>query len=421
MTHRTITTMADAEATLREYYLASGLPAIGTNFRFENTIELAERVGNPQKRLKVVHVAGTSGKTSTAYYAAALLRQSGKKVGLTVSPHISSITERVQINGAALDGATFARYFAEYLPLATANGTIQPSFFELMMLFALWVFEREELDYAVVETGMGGLYDASNICRRPDKLCVITDIGLDHTHILGTTLGEIAEQKAGIIAVNNTVCMYEQGSAVMEAVKKAVTTQHAMLVLATPTVKRTYFDRNFQLAYVAYKQLLARDDSLLLNEQQIAQARTTAIPGRLEAFRFDDTTVVLDGAHNEQKMRTMFETLDTLYGSGKWAVVLALKQDKDASGIVPLIGAHASTILASEYSESQDMPHAPIPAHELAAYFEGEGSPVWVEPSLVAALQVALKAHEPRILVVGSFYAVSEARKWLLEHGAAVQ
>lgn len=420
MREQRITTVDDVDTALREYYLASGSPRIGSNYRFEDTVELAARVGNPQERLKVVHVAGTSGKTSTAYYISALLQQSGQKVGLTVSPHITSIAERVQIGGRPLDDATFARYFAEYLPLATANGTIRPSFFELMMLFALWVFAREGVDYAVIETGMGGTYDSSNICHGADKLCVITDIGLDHTHILGNTLGKIAEQKAGIIADGNIACMYRQGSEVMRSVEAAVTKHQATLVLADEARGATYFDRNFQLAKTAYRRLVARDGLRELDESQLAVARATTIPGRLESFRLNGANFVLDGAHNEQKLRAMFATLDALHGQQTWATIVALKHDKEISNIVPLIAAHALSITTSEYAKSQDIPFAAMPAGELAACF-GDQIPVHVEPSLEMALRAVMASGKRRVLVIGSFYAVGEARKWLIDHGARVQ
>ena len=412
----------DVEMALQPYFEASTMPGVGANFRLEKTLELAQRVGNPQQRVKVVHVAGTSGKTSTVYYTAALLAEAGLKVGMTVSPHVTSVAERVQILDSSFDEAAFARYFAEYLPLATANGTLMPSFHDLMMVFALWVFDRENVDYAVLETGMGGMYDSSNICRREDKLCVITDIGLDHVAILGNTLGKIAEQKAGIIAEKNVICMYEQSDEVMASVQAAVEKYHAKLVLANVSAGPTYFDRNFQLARTVYVQLAQRDGLPKISAEQASAARATSIPGRLEAFELGGVTFILDGAHNEQKLRAMFATLDATYGVKKWPIILALKHDKVTDGVVELVVAHASAVTTSEYAMSQDMPFSPTPAHELAELFAGKIAQVQIEPDLPAALlQTIDGGDETHVLVTGSFYAVSEARKWLLEHGAAVQ
>lgn len=415
-------TIRDVEMALQPYFEASTMPGVGANFRLEKTLELAQRVGNPQQRVKVVHVAGTSGKTSTVYYTAALLAEAGLKVGMTVSPHVTSVAERVQILDSSFDEATFARYFSEYLPLATANGTLVPSFHDLMMVFALWVFDRENVDYAVLETGMGGMYDSSNICRREDKLCVITDIGFDHVAILGDTLGKIAEQKAGIIAEKNIVCMYKQSDEVMESVRAAAEKYHATVVLADERPGGTYFDRNFQLATTVYGQIAARDGLPVLSDEQLRAARVTSIPGRLEAFELGGATFILDGAHNEQKLRAMFATLDATYGAKKWPIILALKHDKVTDGVVELVVAHASKLTTSEYAMSQDMPFLPTPAYELAELFAGKIAQVQIEPDLPTTLQQAIDGGgETHVLVTGSFYAVSEARKWLLEHGAAVQ
>lgn len=411
-----MTTLVDVEAVLREYYISSGLPRIGTNYRLEDTVELAARVGNPQDQLRVIHVAGTSGKTTTTYYAAALLRESGARVGWTVSPHVTSVLERAQIGHGVLDERQFVAYFAEFLPLATVDYTVQPSFFELMAVFALWVFAREGVDYAVIETGMGGTYDSTNICRRSDKLCVITDIGLDHVQILGKTIGEIAEQKAGIIADGNVVCMYEQSAEVMTPVRAAITAHNAQLVLATSDDGGTYFDRNFHLAETVYTTLAQRDGLPQLTDAQRQAARAMSIPGRLEKLAVGSTTFVLDGAHNEQKMRTMLDTFDHVYGTAPVHAVVALKHDKDIAAVASLLAARAASMVATEYAVSQDMPILPTPAAELAAKLGGEAA---IEPRLERALAQVIDSNVPLVLVTGSFYAVSEARSWLIAAGAA--
>ncbi len=405
-------TLADVNEYLRDYYSLSGPPKLGTNYALEDTFELARCVGNPQERLKVVHVAGTSGKTSTSYMMAALLRESGKKVGLTVSPHISSIKERVQIDGEVLDDETFIGLFREYSELVEQGMSKRPSYFELMMIFALWVFDKVGVDYAVVETGLGGMYDTSNVCRREDKLCIITDIGFDHTHILGNTLALISEQKAGIIANGNHVCMYEQSGEVMSPVRDVA--EHFKAVLHTyQSSDGTYYERNFGLARHAYAVLVERDGLGLLDEAQLERVRHTQVPGRLEKIRVGDTTFVLDGAHNEQKMRTLFATLDRLYPGKKWPIALALKHDKDISDVATLIRDHAEHITATAYQQGQDMPIASTPVDELAALFAGDD--VTTIPVLSDALQLALDRADAMVLVTGSLYAVAEARAWLLD------
>ena len=172
-----IRTIEEAEAALLPYVpLVAQLTGKATTLE-RAIIPLMALAGNPQDRLKTVHIAGTSGKTSTSYYIAALLGAAGKTVGLTVSPHVDSITERIQINGQPLPDAEFCQELETFLDIVK-QAPQPPSYFELLYAFALWVFGRRHVDYAVIETGMGGLYDATNVATRADKVCVITDIGL---------------------------------------------------------------------------------------------------------------------------------------------------------------------------------------------------------------------------------------------------
>lgn len=416
-----IETMRDVEDYLRDYYVSSGSPKIGTNYRLEDTFELAKRVGSPHERLRVVHVAGTSGKTSTAYYIAALLKSAGVSVGLTVSPHISSVAERAQVNGEVLDDSQYVELFREYIAAAVEQDGLKPSYFELMLVFALWVFDRLALDYVVLETGMGGTFDSSNICRAQDKVCIITDIGYDHVHLLGDTIEQIAAQKAGIIAEQNLVCMYEQELDAMKAVREAVGRHHADLRISpNEDLAATYMERNFGLALFAYKQIAERDSLPSLEESVIDDAKNTSVPGRLEKIKWHSTTYLLDGAHNEQKMRTLFATLDVQYPDKKWPIVIALKHDKDIRKVISLIVAHADGIVVSEYEKSQDMPIAALPASELAELFAGQDMDVRVEPDLAKAVR-SMESRAPEILLTGSLYAVSEARAWLMAHGGEVQ
>ena len=196
-----IRTIKDAEKALFPYIpLVAQLT--GKDTTLERVKPLASLAGHPENQLKVIHIAGTSGKTSTAYYMAALLRAAGKNVGLTVSPHIDSITERVQINGRPLPDEQFCSELEQFLKIVK-TAPQAPSFFELLYVFSLWVFARAKVDYAVVETGMGGLFDATNIVTRPDKICIITDIGLDHTHILGDTV-ELSPSRRSELSIATT-------------------------------------------------------------------------------------------------------------------------------------------------------------------------------------------------------------------------
>lgn len=368
------------------------------------TQELSKFVGSPEERLRVIHIAGTSGKTSTCYYIRALLEASGQKTGLTVSPHMVSIADRVQIGGKPLDEATFCRYFDEYFKLVEQFGG-RPSYFEIMMVFALWVFDREKVDYAVIETGLGGLHDSSNICRRPDKVCVLTDIGFDHMHVLGSSIEEIAQQKVGIVAPGNVLVMYRQSSEVATVVESTV--EDVIYVPEWQT--NDYRERNFGLSLAVFEHIRDRDGLTELDDEWIAKCRTVQVPGRLEEFNYHGATVVLDGAHNQQKMTALIDTFRLKYPDRQPLVILAMKQGKDYEKVIDLLKPLASEILVSEYRTFQDTKMGAIKKEILADYARRADTEVGLVDNLELALEKALSLND-LILVTGSLYAMSEVR-----------
>ena len=368
------------------------------------TQELSKFVGSPEKRLKVIHVAGTSGKTSTCYYIRALLEAGGQKTGLTVSPHMVSIADRVQVGGEPLSEADFCRYFDEFHQLIQDfPGT--PSYFEVMMVFALWVFDQEKVEYAVIETGLGGLHDSSNICRRPDKVCVLTDIGLDHTHVLGGSLEEITQQKAGIVAPGNTLLMYRQRPEVTTVVESIA----GNIIYAPEERTNDYRERNFGLSLAVFEYIRDRDGLTELDDGWIAKCRTVQVPGRLEEFDYHGATVVLDGAHNQQKMKALVDTFRLKYPDRHPLIILAMKQGKEYEKVIDLLKPLASEILASEYRTFQDTKMGAIKKEILADYARRADIEVGLVDNLGLALEKALSLND-LILVTGSLYAVSEVR-----------
>lgn len=306
-------------------------------YSLDHMFALLEHLGNPHKRLRVIHVAGTSGKTSTAYYIAALLQATGKRVGLTVSPHVDEVNERVQINLMPLPEAQFVPRFREFLELVAGTG-VTPNYFELFIAFAFWEFAARKVDYAVVEVGIGGLLDSTNVFTSPDKVCVITDIGYDHMRVLGNTLPQIAEQKAGIIQLHNAVFCYQQGKSVHDAIAKAA--QQKQADLHTLTSQDTGFDlgflplfeqRNFGLALAAATFVQERDGLRPFNPDTILQAAHTHIPARMELIQLGDKTLVLDAAHNPQKMAALVASLQDRFGNTPVAALFLLPPSKEPS------------------------------------------------------------------------------------------
>jgi dihydrofolate synthase/folylpolyglutamate synthase len=384
---------------------------------------LMKLLGDPQNRTRVVHIAGTSGKTSTAYFIAALLRASGKRVGLTVSPHVDSIAERVQLDGQPISEVAFCKGLAEFLDIVD-KAPEKPSYFELLYAFSFWIFQKENVDYAVIETGMGGLYDATNVIERPDKVCVITDIGFDHMHILGNTLPEIAAQKAGIIHEHNPVIMYEQAPEITDVFASWSTEHNASLLLTTEAAEREaykpifadsmpeYQQRNWLLAYRCYLFLSERDNLPVLTLEQQHITQQLQVPGRMDRRVIGDKTIIMDGAHNAQKMDTFLRSFQKAYPGVKPAVLIALKHGKEPAELGPMLALVASRVIVTTFNTSQDLPAHPIDPIELAALFQAAGvKNVAVITDQHAAYEALLQSKEPVSIITGSFYLLSQLRQ----------
>lgn len=412
-----IKTLDDAERALLPYVpLVAQLT--GKDTTLERIVPLMQLVGNPQDRLKAVHIAGTSGKTSTAYFIAALLTAAGNTVGLTVSPHVDALNERVQINGQPLPEAEFCMLLQEFLELI-AQAKQQPSYFELLYAFALWIFDRKKVDYAVVETGLGGLHDATNVITRQDKICVITDIGYDHVNILGKTLAAITTQKIGIVHKKNTVVMYQQSKEVMDVVEDWVKKQQAHLIIAEQDSTTDDFigtvalfqQRNWWLAAHVYQILANRDNLQRLTRQALRETQLTYVPGRIDTVQEGDHSVVMDGAHNAQKMEAFISSFKTLYPRVKPAVLLAMKQGKDYAEVVPMLSVFASRIIITTFNSSQDLPAVSLPPNKLQEAFMQHGfTSVSSIPNQELAYQKLLAGPERIVVVTGSFYLLSQLR-----------
>ena len=405
--------VSEVEKVLEPYVAAAG-SMTGRDLTTDRTLQLAEYVGNPQNELKVVHVAGTSGKTSTCYYIADLLVRSGMKVGLTVSPHMDSVAERVQINGSPLPEDVFCDYFSEFMNLIESAPEM-PTYFELMMVFAYGVFQKEKVDYAVVETGLGGLHDSSNIASRPDKLCVLTDIGLDHMHVLGRTIEEIAKQKVGIVKPSNTLVMHTQSKEVMNVIRNYVASRRGDLVHSTVDENLLFQQCNWHLAFSVYERLRDRDHLKTLEAEDIKQSKLVHVPGRMDIIQWSGKTIVLDGAHNEQKMSAFLKCLKSTYPDMKFQVLMALKQGKELEQLVPLLVPVTSGLIATELTGSQDSAIKSVEADTIAEGFRRNGiDGVGVERDAEKAFDMLFEADSEVVVVTGSLYLVAEIRKLLV-------
>jgi dihydrofolate synthase / folylpolyglutamate synthase len=417
MSHQ-LHTLADAQAVLEPLR-----PQYNPDFVYslEHIKEAMEDLGNPQNDLRVVHVVGTSGKTSTAYYIAALLTAAGYKVGLTVSPHVYALNERIQIGMRPLVEEVFARALGEFLDILEQHGHTL-SYFEVLTAYAYWYFAREHVDFVVVEAGMGGLLDATSVATAPNKVCVITDIGLDHITSLGGTLAEIAMHKAGIIHLHNSVFCYQQPPAATEVIEHVARQKQADLHVLADSAARTDEDslpwfqqRNLGLA-VAVAEALQEEQGKPLTPAMIAKAAATVIPGRMETRYWNGKTIILDGAHNPQKLHALARSLHVHWPQHDIAVLVSLAAARDyrLSGNVNQLAALGKHFITTAFKAEEYDPHNSVGAAELAGLLaEEHAGSVEAYPNLKAAVQRLLDRPEPVLVITGSLYLLHRVRPLL--------
>lgn len=406
MDKRPNTSFADIEGALAPYMSIVG--------KKDTTVKrmqpLMERLGNPQRELRIIHIAGTSGKTSTAYYIADLLKASGKRVGLTVSPHVQTINERFQIDLEPVSEEIFCKQMEKFFSLIEELDP-QPSYFEILAAFAYWYFAQAGVEYAVIETGVGGLHDASNIAQTEDKTCVITDIGFDHMQLLGESIEEIAAQKAGIIYPYNQVFMYQQSSEIMQVFQQKANDERAILNTLSNTAIPNEFEevsalplyqqRNWLLAYKVFRHV-AQLDNLSLPAHYKPSVQ---IPGRMQVRQFRGKNILLDGAHNAQKIGAFVQSFQALYPRKKVPILLALKQGKEFETVLPLLRPICSTLLVTKFMVPA---HAPLTFVTPDALMKAARTLGFASVSSFTtpeeALAALLRLPDDTAVVTGSFY-----------------
>ncbi|MGF7229256.1 MAG: bifunctional folylpolyglutamate synthase/dihydrofolate synthase [Candidatus Saccharibacteria bacterium] len=411
-----IKTFADVRVALASNFASSQSRGGGS---LERMYRLLACIGDPQEQFKVVHVAGTSGKTSTAYYAAALLHQAGHSVGLTISPHTVEINDRLQIDGRPLPEAEFCAKFETYLSIVK-QCAVDPTYFELMLGFAFWEFARQKLEYAVVEVAVGGLLDPTNVLTRIDKICIITDIGFDHMDLLGHTLPEIANQKAGIIQAHNVAFVYDQGHKIMPSFYNRARQKQADLRILSradmraPDYLPLFQQRNFGLARAAIAYVLDRDHDAAISEKMVQAAAAITIPGRMEVFHYHHKTIILDGAHNGQKMQALLKSVRAKYDQ-PFAMLVGFVDGKNADtrmhDILPQCGASADRLIATQFGGPQDAPYFGVPVGDIVQVGRESGvRTIIAETQPDQAFQALLDSPQDILVVAGSLYLLNHIR-----------
>lgn len=396
--------------------------------------EFMRRLGNPQNDLKVIHVAGTNGKGSVCAYLASMLERGGYTCGLFTSPHLVVMNERFKINGKMMEDAAFVRLFArvkEVIDEFTAEGKEHPSYFEILFAVGMLYFKEQAVDYAVLETGLGGRLDATNTVESP-LACIITSISKDHTEYLGDTIEKIASEKAGIIKPGVPVVFDgtsdEAARVIEEQAKKMSSPCYRLhpsmyrIMKQTPEGIDFIFDKsdrifipyiaayqmmNASLAYYTMKLLKPRhkiEDDLL--KEGIARTRWE---GRMETVL---PGVILDGAHNEDGVRHFIETAVHFKKDHKITVLFSAVADKRYAQMIRDI---SEQIRPDAVVAAQIEGYRIVPAKELAEEFRKNGCGcVEEEPDIEKAFARARELKgDGMLFCVGSLYLVGEIKKCL--------
>ncbi len=407
---------------------------LGWKLGNERFLALLARLGDPQAGLRVVHVAGTKGKGSTTAMAASILQVAGHRVGMYLSPYVYDVRERIQINGEMIPRADFARWVSAIRPHVEALETTEfgpTTEFEMKTAVGLCWLAEQAVDYAVLEVGLGGRLDATNVVPRP-LVTVITNIGLDHTELLGETLAEIAGEKAGIVKPGvPCVTAVPVGGEAWEVIASVCAERGAPLIPVEPpeiqpdgsvyvgTGGRSLQGVHLRLrgafqAWNAAAAVTALDAipaaSLpFLSDEAVTQGLAAAwLPGRLEQVA-ERPTVVVDVAHNELAAEALTAALREEFGADhrRLTLVVGLSRQHDPGPfLAPLARLRPARLIATQPA------FRPRPASDVAeaARLCGIASVETVDSSVADAARAALSSASPDdlICVTGSFYTVGD-------------
>ena len=422
--------------TFVNYEQIPGISYAQAGYSLRHVEELLNRMANPQLAARTIHIAGTKGKGSVVAMIAQALSSSGYKTGRYTSPHFHTLRERITIDGHLISEAEFAAAMTEVKPFIESmrqdTSFRQLTYFEALTALAFAYFRKKEVDFQVLEVGLGGRLDATNVVANP-AVCIITSISLDHTQLLGDTLEEIAREKAGIIksgcwavispqppeasSVITDICREKKAKVVQ--VGKDITwhktggdLHHQSLAIDGRTGKYQIsipLLGDFQLenaaASVAALEILSSegfDISAANIAQGLAQVKW---PGRFQILR-QHPTLLVDGAHNVASMRRLVDNIRAYFAHKRILLVLGISCDKDIPGIINELVSISPQVIVTQASHSRAAPPA-----TLAAEFAKRGIEPETKETVTEAISraLALASTTDVICATGSLFVVAEA------------
>lgn len=415
-----------------------GLSRFGIRLGLERMQELVIRLGHPEKKYPTIHITGTNGKGSTTACLAAILQEAGFRTGMYTSPHLERYTERMRIDGLEVEEAVFAHAIEQTAAAAQEmerDGLEHPTQFEVLTAAAFVMFAAMKVDYAVIEVGLGGSLDSTNVIE--SRVAVITNVTLEHEDRCGSTIREIAEHKAGIIKKNSRVLTAAQGEALEVIRRRAADCGAVVQVLGEewqaqmqsvsltgiawmlqqpngsswPLQARLVGEHQVYNASLAVMAALTVRETAV-NQEAVARGLAKACwPGRFEVLRTQPPLVV-DGAHNPAGAAVLRRTLDQVFPGREVLFLLGILKDKDIEGITGLLVREQDRVIAV-----RPLSERAAEAGDLASHFpphQVEAVPDW-EEGVNRLLELAEQEPRKVACVAGSLYLLGAVRPLLLQ------
>ncbi len=419
-----------------------------TTFNLNRMRRLLAELGNPHQAFKTVHIAGTKGKGSTCHMLAAMLHNVGLKVGLYTSPHLLNIRERIAVNGQPVSEDQVVRIIKRIEPAIKKLGADKPTFFEILTAMGFCHFADEKVDIAVIETGLGGRLDSTNVIT--PEVTAITSISYDHMAVLGNTLAKIAAEKAGIFKKDVPALSVLQDPEVTPVLERVAREVHAPLefvgtdiefshrfeitrptgphVRVSLTTERCHFE-HITVPLIGEHQAvncglaLAILDKLKARGMKFSDAKATAglstvkLPGRIETV-WHDPRVIIDGAHNAASVKALFRGISQYIPYDSMVVIFGCNCDKDIDGMLEQVSLGADKVI---FTRSDNNPKSASPEDLSSRYVERFGKMAQAVDTFSQAMDIATRAisREDLVTVTGSFYLIGEAKRFFLNRTAS--
>jgi dihydrofolate synthase / folylpolyglutamate synthase len=416
------------------------------NFNMTRVTRLLAGLGNPHREFKSVHIAGTKGKGSTATMLSAMLGNCGLTVGLYTSPHLLDIRERVQVNNQMIPEPDMTRLMARIAPMVKRLGKEEPTYFEILTALAFLYFAERKVDLAVVETGMGGRLDSTNVLK--PEVCAITSISFDHMSQLGPTLDKIAEEKAGIFKPGIPAVSAPQVSEVRTALQRVAARVKTPLLFTGKDIEFSYrfestrpigphtrvslITNNSRFEHLPVPLLgehqaincglalsvmaVLKDRGFKLDDQAVIEGLAKSrLPGRMEIIH-ENPRILVDGAHNAASVEALMRAIGQNIPYDSMVVIFGCRSDKDVAGMLNHIQLGADKAIFTDGT----IPRPADPAELAAEYIERTGKMAQVAHTLEEALEIAERAvtREDIICITGSFYLVGAAKRLIAARAA---